>query len=56
MVLHQIDGDNSFATGGLIQNYTALGAGNEFPLNSTTTTPGGLPFLGLGALLFTIKN
>ena len=30
--------------------------GGEFPLNSTATTPGGLPFLGLGALFFYYKK
>ena len=30
--------------------------GGEFPLNSTTTTPGGLPLLGLGALAFYYKK
>ena len=46
------DGDDTFNTGGLVQQYTAGGAGNEFPLDSTATTPGGLPFLGLGALFY----
>ena len=30
--------------------------GSEFPLQSTATTPGGLPFLGLGALAFYYKK
>ena len=54
-----VDGDDTFNTGGLVQQYTAGGAGNEFPLNSTATTPGGLPLLGLGALFYyyrKIKN
>ena len=50
------DGDDTFSTGGMVQQYTAGGAGNEFPLNSTATTPGGLPFLGLAALLFYYKK
>ena len=47
-----LDGDDAFNTGGLIQQYTLGGAGNEFPLDSTATTPGGLPLLGLGALFY----
>ena len=37
-----------------IQNH--LGSLSEFALESTTTTPGGLPLLGLGALAFYYKK
>ena len=46
--------DYAIATNSTEQQHLASNA--EFPLSSTATTPGGLPFLGLGALYFYIKE
>ena len=48
--------NNDYASGNtdLLQQH--LNSEDEFPFNSTTTTPGGLPFLGLGALAFYYKK
>ena len=47
--LNYIVGANSF-------EQQEIASGTEFPLNSTATTPGGLPFLGLGALFIYYKK
>ena len=51
-----LDGTFSIGSNSKTQNYVAGSAGNEFPLESTATTPGGLPLLGLGALIFYYKK
>ena len=56
------DGKYSIGTGSFQQNYDGFNtvlsrnSQSEFVLNSTTTTPGELPLLGFGALIFYFKK
>ena len=51
-----LDGSFSIGANSMNQNYVANNAGSEFPLNSTATTPGGLPLLGIGTLIYYYKK
>lgn len=48
--------NNDYAIATTSKEQQHLASNAEFPLSSTATTPGGLPFLGLGALAFYYKR